>query len=265
MVEELRSRPVMVIGALPVEIAGARRAIACRKELALGRARAWVGLAPGGGALSAGPRTAVAAAVGIGQRAVEASLERLFAEFPPAAVALVGLGGGCDPQARPGATIVCNPMLVEPERGPNDVPIADREPIRAHAAALEALLRAAAACSAKVRVAPSVTVNVVAASAAAKGSLGRNRGAAVCDMENFWAARFCARRGVPFAAARVVFDPVDEALPEIALPGASARAFFRRPWKLAALPRLAVRYLRVRRALDRLAGAIVRALAEIPA
>src|SRR5207237_6732589 len=127
-------------------------------------------------------------------------------EFPPAAVALVGLAGGCTRDARPGDAVLCDPLVVEPELGPNGVPIEGRAPLSPHPLARDAIVRAAGACGLRIRVGASVTVNVVAATARVKDSLGRNRAALVCEMENFWAARFCERKGVPFAAARVVFD-----------------------------------------------------------
>jgi nucleoside phosphorylase len=258
---EAAARPVMVVGALAVELAGARSAIESRKMLALGRARAWAGIArPAGAGLP--PRSALAATIGMGQRAVEASLARLFEDFPPAAVALVGLAGGCAPDARAGDAILCDPVIVEPPAGPNGIPIAGREPIAADPLARDAAIRAAGACGARIRVGPSVTVNVVA-SASAKESLGRNRGALVCEMENFWVARFCQARGVPFAALRVVFDGVEDPLPDA--PGLGERALWRvlaeRPRLVASLPRLALRMLRVRRTLDPLARALVRELA----
>jgi nucleoside phosphorylase len=258
-------RPIAVVAALPIELAGARRAILCRKKLALGTARAWVGIADR--AAAAGPgaerRSAVAAALGMGQAAVERSLARLFAEFPPAAVVLVGLAGGCTADARPGDAIACDPMVVEPEVGPNGAPIEGRAPLGADRLALDAVLRAAGACGVRIRVAPSVTINVIAASARAKDSLGRNRGAAVCEMENFFAARFCRARGVPFAAVRVVFDAVGEPLPALAAAGDRAiwRVLWERPRRVGGIPRLALRMLRVRRTLDPLARAIVGELA----
>jgi nucleoside phosphorylase len=258
-------RPIAVVAALPIELAGARRAILCRKKLALGTARAWVGIADR--AAAAGPgaerRSAVAAALGMGQAAVERSLARLFAEFPPAAVVLVGLAGGCTADARPGDAIACDPMVVEPEVGPNGAPIEGRAPLGADRLALDAVLRAAGACGVRIRVAPSVTINVIAASARAKDSLGRNRGAAVCEMENFFAARFCRARGVPFAAVRVVFDAVGEPLPALAAAGDRAiwRVLWERPRLVGGIPRLALRMLRVRRTLDPLARAIVGELA----
>lgn len=224
--------------------------------------RAWVGIAPPPLA-GLEPRTAIAASLGMGQLAVEKSLERLFAEFPPAAVALVGLAGGCERGARPGDAVLCDPMIVEPEVGPNGIPIEGRAPLAPDPLARDAIMRAAGACGVRIRVGPSVTVNVVAGTAAVKDSLGRNRGALVCEMENFWAARFCGRRGVPFAAARVVFDGVEDALPDA--PGLGERALWKvlaeRPRLMASLPRLAFRMLRVRRTLDPLARGLVRELA----
>jgi adenosylhomocysteine nucleosidase len=53
----------------------------------------------------------------------------------------------------------------------------------------------------------------------AKRMLHKRTGAAAVDMESHLAARVAAASGLPFAACRVIIDPVDRALPAAALIG----------------------------------------------
>lgn len=155
-------------------------------------------------------------------------------------------------------------MLVDPERGPGGALLEGREPIPAARPIVEAALRAAASSGAALKVAPSVTVNVIALPSA-KDSLHRNRGVALCDMESFWVARRCLRAGRPFAAVRAVFDAAPESLPPA--PGLGSEPLLavlrRRPALAFRLPGLGLRMWRVRRRLDPLARALVRELAGL--
>lgn len=251
--------PVAVVAALPIEVAGARRAIARRKRLQFDGVRAWVGLVE--------DRSAVAAAIGLGAARAEAGMSRLLDEFPARAVALVGIGGACAPGLAPGDAVICDPLLCEPDKGPNGVPIEGRTPIAADEDVAAALRRAAAEAGlgGRTRVAPGVTVNVIA-TPRAKDSLGRNREAAICDMETFFAARACRARGVPFAAVRVVFDALDERVPIVPGLGVDplSKVLAKHPRAALALPQLALRMAATKRALDPLARAVVRELAAAP-
>lgn len=264
--------PIAIISALSQELSGVRSALSSAKILHHDHATFHAGLAtptlpPGltDTETDAGaPRTAIAAVVGMGQRHVESALKRLFDDWNPSAVSLIGFAGGCVADAAPGDLYVCNPMLVEPPAGPDGVPIEGRSPLEPDRAVLDAFLRAAAAAGRPLKVGASVTVNVIA-TPRAKDSLGRNRGAALCDMESFWAARFCAGRGVPFAALRAIFDGTADPLPQI--PGLGQEGLLsivrRRPGVLLSLPRLALRFRKVSRALDPVARALVGEMAGL--
>jgi len=207
----------------------------------------------------------VLALLGVGRKAAEASIARLFAEWNPAAIALVGTAGGCVPEARAGDLFLVDPQRVEPEAGPNGRPIEGRAPIPASRAVVDAVLRAAAASDARVTLAPGITVGVPAATTAAKESLGRNRGVALCEMEGFWLARACLERGVPFASVRAIFDGVMDPLPFV--PGLGTdpllQVLGRRPSFALHLPRLGLRMWKVRRRLDPFARALVSEMAGI--
>lgn len=85
---------------------------------------------------------------------------------------------------------------------------------------------------------------------AAKRALHASTGAIAVDMESHIAARAAQRHGLPFAAARVISDGADRALPSSALKGmrpdggmdalAVVGALARRPWEAPALIRTAI-------------------------
>lgn len=89
--------------------------------------------------------------------------------------------------------------------------------------------------------------DTIAATAAGKAALHRATGAIAVDMESHRAARAAQRRGLPFAAARVISDAADRTLPPAARVGmksdgnvdlpAVLRSLLMSPWQLPALIR----------------------------
>ena len=83
-----------------------------------------------------------------------------------------------------------------------------------------------------------------------KASLGTETGAVAVDMESHIVARLAARHGVPFAAVRIISDPVERSLPPAALVGmrpdgkadipAVLRSLWRTPRQLRPLVRTAL-------------------------
>jgi hopanoid-associated phosphorylase len=83
-----------------------------------------------------------------------------------------------------------------------------------------------------------------------KAVLGSETGAVAVDMESHIAARLAARHGVPFAAVRIISDPVDRTLPPAAIVGmrsdgkadipAVLRSLWRKPRQLPPLLRTAL-------------------------
>jgi adenosylhomocysteine nucleosidase len=61
---------------------------------------------------------------------------------------------------------------------------------------------------------PFIQVQKVA-SASAKWSLNRSRGAVAVDMESEAIANLCRRKGIPLVTARMISDAIDEAIPAI--------------------------------------------------
>ena len=114
--------------------------------------------------------------------------------------------------------------------------------------------------------APIIGVDAPIAEPAMKRELHRTTGAAAVDMESHVVARLAAEHGLAFAAARVVVDPADRAIPPAAILGmgvdgradivAVLRNLVARPSQLSSLIRVAVdafaarsELLRVRRLL----------------
>ncbi|MHC4831191.1 MAG: phosphorylase family protein [Planctomycetota bacterium] len=242
--------PVLLISAVPPELAGARRILRLRKAAPPfeGAPRLFGDKA----------RRVVAASVGVGRGDVERTLPRLLQSLKPRACAFLGFGGACVPDLFAGDLVLGTTLLCEPSRGPDGSEIAGRAPIEIAPALIDAARHAAASAHCTLREGPIVSVNVVAIPSA-KDSLGRNRGALCCDMEAFFAARVCANEGVPFLCVRAIFDRVDEALPEVP-PTGTLRAMLRRPAHLRHLPWLARRYSRARSRLDPFGAALARRL-----
>ncbi len=122
---------------------------------------------------------------------LERDLEAML-QAGPALVLSSGLAGGLDP-ALPVGTVVVD----------GDEPLA-----RLLRAALREAVRA-----------PIIGQDSIAPSTAGKAALRQASGAAAVDMESHVAARVARRRGVPFAAIRVISDAADETLPPAALVG----------------------------------------------
>ncbi len=166
----------------------------------------------------------------------EARLEAALNAIGPGAAGVIsiGLGGALDPALRPGDWVVATEVIVAEARLATDPAWTDR---------LIARLPS-------VRSGPIAGSSVMLATAEAKASLRRTTGALAVDMESHIAARVAARHGLPFAAARVISDGADRALPLAAQAGmrsdggmdamAVLAALIRRPGELPALIRVAV-------------------------
>lgn len=104
-------------------------------------------------------------------------------------------------------------------------------------------------------------VDSVAATAMQKDELRRSSGALAVDMESHVVARVAHRRGLPFAAARVISDAANRTLPPAARVGMRAdggvdlpavlRSLSMAPWQLPALIRTGLEAEKAFRALLR--------------
>jgi adenosylhomocysteine nucleosidase len=112
----------------------------------------------------------------------------------------IGIAGGLAPALRPGDWVLADALLVDGKPMPTDIPWTNRLAARLPEATRGLFLG----------------VDAIVADAAAKADLHRTTGALAVDMESHVAARVAQRHGLPFAAARVVCDPVHRTLPPAA-------------------------------------------------
>jgi adenosylhomocysteine nucleosidase len=165
-------------------------------------------------------------------RRLRAQLEAATASGDCCGIISFGVAGGLDPDLAPGDWIVAASVVSDTGRFR-----ADESWARALLAALPGAMQADIA-----------GVDAPVADTAAKRLLHRSHGAAVVDTESHIAATIAARRGLPFAAARVVLDPASRRLPPAALVplrhngtadvGAVLRSVWRTPSQTADLLRI---------------------------
>jgi len=120
-----------------------------------------------------------------------------------AGIVSFGIAGGLAPNLSTGAIVVAQSVLSKGERHPCDPNwlerLRHRLPKAAHA--------------------DIFGVDAPLADPRRKASLGTETGAVAVDMESHIVARLAARHGVPFAAVRIISDPVERSLPPAALVG----------------------------------------------
>ncbi len=118
-------------------------------------------------------------------------------------VLAVGFAGALDDGLDTGDLVAATRLLTA---GGDDPIECDRGLLQAAEAALE---RSGARC----RTGDTLTVDAALRTAGEKRSHGRQTGALAVTMEDYWLARECARRGVPFLSVRSVLDLAAQELP----------------------------------------------------
>lgn len=134
-------------------------------------------------------------------------LRAMLASFDPSTIRGVisfGVAGGLDPALKSGDVVVAT-----------DVVAGDLRWIAGLSLSQE-LIADADLGGRRVIRGGLVGVEKVIAAQSGKAALRDATGAAAVDMESHIAAAFAAESGLPFAALRVISDPADRALPEIA-------------------------------------------------
>ena len=118
-------------------------------------------------------------------------------------VLAVGFAGALQDGLNTGDLVAARRLLTA---GGGDPIECDRGLLRAAEAALER-------SGARWRTGDTLTVEAALGTAGEKRSHGRQTGALVVTMEDYWLARECARRGVPFLSVRSVLDVAAQELP----------------------------------------------------
>jgi hopanoid-associated phosphorylase len=202
----------------------------------------------GDGLLTLGDGTLVAVS-GIGCDAATAASQALVGAGVTALVSW-GVAGGLDPALHAGT--ICVPRAVIHRGGAFPTDLHWRE-----------LVTAAIAGRRRVVSGNVLTSAVAILDRAGKAAAFRETGAVAVDMESSAVAAVAAAHELPFIAIRVVVDVAGDALPVTALAATAGTGgirllplvggLFRHPGDIAALMRLAGRYLAARQALAAIA------------
>lgn len=179
----------------------------------------------------AGVQGVVALAGGGDRAALEARLEALHGDIK--GVISVGLAGALSPLIKVGEVVIADQVI-----GKSESWRCSSEWRVALAARLASAHQGSVAAS-----------DVIVESAEAKSALHDATGALAVDMESAIAARFAARRNLPFAVLRVISDDASHVLPKAALVamkpdggiavGRVLGSLLRHPFQLGALIRTA--------------------------
>lgn len=211
-------------------------------------------------------RDVVLASVGMGTMAGENTpllLEVVRADLRERNIAgalIVGFGGGLDPAMRAGDVAIADPCVDAVDATQTCVPDATLLAVLAHTCVEAAI---------EHKRAPVVTTPMVVESPADKRALADRAdlqrdgvGPIAVDMETAAIAGALSDAGVPWAAARAVFDAADEVMPRALAPMALAAGplaaarmtwiLLTHPWLLPRLPSLGRANARATRRLHRL-------------
>jgi hopanoid-associated phosphorylase len=132
---------------------------------------------------------------------LEAGIVEALGKDPILGMISFGFAGGLSPELPVGTIVLAKTIVSTTERYLADPVWLDRLAAKLPQAVQTTILG----------------VNAPATEADQKARLGAETGAAVVDMESHIAARLAAARGCPFAALRVILDPMQQTLPPAAL------------------------------------------------
>ena len=208
---------IAVFVAMEPELAGLARRLSARKSETIAGQRAVRGRCAGADVLVC--RT------GIGER-VESAMRAVLERHEASSVISAGVAGALDPDLRAGDLLLCETVVSGPDP--------QAPAVLSDARLLEAAASAAARAGLRARRGRSLTVDEIVGDPAAKAGLRLTTGAEIVEMESYRAGRIAGESGLPFLAARVVFDEAADPLPR--LPGVVAPDGSTRVW--AVLPYL---------------------------
>lgn len=206
-----------------------------------------------------GRRRVLAGWTGIGGDATRRAIDALAAD-PPDALLHAGVAGALAPSLRAGDVVVCERLVRDGQHTGGGEALACLPAGRLEGW-LAGLPRAAA-----------VTVERVVSTAGEKRALFERTGAAVVEMESYWAAQAALAQDLPAACLRVVCDAHDESLPDLtsALDPVGRprtlrllRQLVASPGTITALPRVARTFGAAQAALARAVEGVLRELGRM--
>ncbi|MBI3448860.1 MAG: hypothetical protein HY049_08105 [Acidobacteria bacterium] len=184
--------PILVIAALPEEIAPLRKALVTARRLRLGGCDAALGRLDG--------IPAVIASTGDGAARAARGLRAILDAIPISRLLVVGLAGGLTPSLAAGRLVVAR----EVNESGGAVPAPD-------AAWMARAVRDAGATPATLVSVPEILVTPSSKARALAALPGRD--AAAVDLESAAFARGAAEAGIPYLILRSISDAAGEALP----------------------------------------------------
>jgi len=183
---------VLILAALPEEIAPLAREMKITRRVDAGRCRAALGRLQG--------VPVILATTGDGAANAARGVHDLFDRLPVGGMIIAGVAGALSPALAPGRVLIAREVV----EGGRPLPPPDKR-------WMERALRETGA-EAATFVSSSTILGTSAAKAAAYAVLTRE-GAASVDLESATFAREAASRGVPYVALRAITDAADESLP----------------------------------------------------
>ena len=139
--------------------------------------------------------------IGMGQQHAETGVAAVASQAP-AAIVMVGFCGATDPGLRTGDLHVAEVFYSDDSS----------DPVIADPVAVNRLRSWTNRRAGRLVGGPSVTVAAIA-NQKAKSALRAATGAVSVNMEDYWAARASAARGIPFVSIRAVLDTAEDQLP----------------------------------------------------
>jgi adenosylhomocysteine nucleosidase len=191
---------IAVFAAMTQELAGLERRLVGCEPADLGGYRVRVGRWHG--------RRVLLCQTGMGRRAEEAARATL-GRIQPRIVLSVGLCGAVNPAFKVGDLVLCESVHVGADRNSR------AESFRSNEALSRLAYDSAENAGLRLRPGQSLTVDHVIGERPEKEALRQATGTDVVEMESYWVGLVAREMALPFLAARVVSDGVEDRVPRI--------------------------------------------------
>jgi adenosylhomocysteine nucleosidase len=146
---------------------------------------------------------------GIGRSGIKRMMKSTLTSWPTTAILSLGFGGALSPDLAVGDLIICASVIpwYETTNTPADACYADEE-------LLKTTIKAMNGNGQKWLQGKGATVPKLASNTKEKQILRDKVQAEVCEMEDYWVAHAAEARGIPFLAVRVVYDDLNDEIPD---------------------------------------------------